>query len=82
MSLVRQQRKHAGTEHTFEKVDEIGKLRYSDGTAVFWCAAASLRRSACRERMEVWKEGVVWIILFFIQNFSRWEISRRRFRIL
>ena len=54
MSLVRQQRKHAGTEHTFEKVDEIGKLRYSDGTAVFWCAAASLRRSACSVRMEVW----------------------------
>lgn len=36
MSLVRQQRKHTGTEHTFEKVDEIGKLRYSEGTAVFF----------------------------------------------
>ena len=35
MSLVRQQRKHAEPNILSKKVDEIGKLRYSDGTAVF-----------------------------------------------
>ena len=83
MSLVRQQRKHTGTEHTFEKKwTKSGNCGTVMVPQFFLCTAASLRRSACRERMEVWKEGVVWIILFFIQNFSRWEISRRRFRIL
>lgn len=56
MSLVRQQRKHAGTEHTFEKKwTKSGNC----GTVMvpqFFGGAASLRRSACRERMEVWKE--------------------------
>lgn len=81
MSLDRQWRKHAGTEHTFEKKwTKLGNC----GTVMvpqFFCGSM-LRRYACREQMETWKEGIVWIILFFIQNFSRWEISRRRFRIL